>query len=214
MGIYVFLHDSYADWELGYILPELVQHERKPVTFGLRKTPVGSLGGLTVTPTLSLDEIDVASVQALILPGGLSWKDFESTALDELVRQLNARRVPVAGICAATGYLARLGLLDSVAHTSNSVAFLKERAPGYSGAARYQNKMSVSDGGIITAGGLGAVDFTYDLLRALNIGDTVYQETWYRAFKHGEEPRDSGKLEQATSWSNVINLETLTFEDD
>ncbi len=214
MSVYVFLNDTYADWELGYLLPELLQHQRKAVTFGLTRKAVKSLGSLMVTPEISLSDIDLPSVQAVILPGGLFWKNFESPELDVFVKELRARRIPIAGICAATGYLARLGMLDSVTHTSNSPAFLKERSPSYTGGARYLAQMAASDDGIITAGGLGAVDFTYEILSALKIGDQKYRDTWYRMFKHGEEPREEQRENQAASWTNVVSLESLTFERD
>jgi len=181
--VHVFLHDAYGDWELGYILPELISKGVEVLTFGISATAVRSAGSLQVTPTLAIDQVDAG--QMLILPGGRFWSDLDDARLDQLVSTLHDRSVPIAAICAATGYLARLSLLDSVAHTSNSIAFLRERAPGYRGDLHYRNAAAVSDGKIITAGGLGAVDFTYEILRELGVGDP---RVWYRAFKYGEEP--------------------------
>ncbi|MBI4862201.1 MAG: hypothetical protein HY815_18375 [Candidatus Riflebacteria bacterium] len=89
-------------------------------------------------------------------------------------------------ICAATGYLARLGLLDHVAHTSDSLAFLNERAPGYAGEALYRDQLAVRDSGVVTASGLGAVEFTFEILSALDLGTPSERDAWFRAFKHGE----------------------------
>jgi putative intracellular protease/amidase len=194
--VHVFLHDDYADWELGYILPELrsppagafAKNTRRVVTFGLASGPVESMGGLSVTPHVRLDEVRPGDVEALLLPGGKFWAAFEHEPLDAFVKAIAGRGVLIGAICAATGYLARLGLLDEVEHTSNSLAFLKERAPGYRGDAHYQPALAVSHGNVVTASGLGAVDFTDKLLRALAIYPPEICDVWYRAFKHGEDP--------------------------
>jgi putative intracellular protease/amidase/uncharacterized protein YciI len=184
--IHVFLHDTYADWELGYVLPELARSGHEVVTFALSAAPVRSLGALRVTPEAEIDRVH--DPELLILPGGLFWPALDDARLDALVRRCRARRAPVAAICAATGYLAKLGLLDDVDHTSNSLEFLQQRAPAYRGAARYRRVAAVSDAKLITAGGLGAVDFSYEILKALGYPEL---ESWYRAFKHGEEPGSS-----------------------
>src|SRR5688572_28475270 len=128
MSVFVFVHDDHADWELGYLLPELrspavsPQIEKQPrrvATFGIDGAPIVSMGGLRITPDLSLSAVVADEVEALVLPGGTFWRSFRDERLDALVLAARRRRALVAGICGATGYLARLGLLDSVAHTSN-----------------------------------------------------------------------------------------------
>jgi putative intracellular protease/amidase len=201
LAVYVFLHDGYADWELGYILPELrtpaalpqvTKRTRRVVTFGLAGAPVESIGGLSVTPQVRLDDVPLDDIEALIVPGGTFWVELEHRPLDALVRAVAARGRVVGGICAATAYLAQLGLLDEVMHTSNSLAFLKERAPGYRGEQGYREELAVSDCNIVTASGLGAVDFTHKLLRALEVYPPDVCDIWYRAFKHGEDPFATG----------------------
>jgi putative intracellular protease/amidase len=197
MAVLVFLHDTYADWELGYILSELVspaalpgitKKRREVVTFGLSDAAVTSMGTLRVTPSTTIDRVDPDRAEALILPGGLFWSELADERLDALVGRLARRGAPVAAICAATGYLARLGLLDAVRHTSNSVSFLKERAPDYRGDDHYVAQPAVRDGGLVTASGLGAVEFTVEILRALDVYPPEVCDVWYRAFKHGEDP--------------------------
>jgi len=186
--IYAFLHESFADWDLGYVLPELISGGRNVRTFAMASGPVRSLGGLHVVPDIGIEEVDLSEARMVILAGGTFWRDFRAEALDRLVREARSRRVAIAGICAATGYLARLGVLDEVAHTSNSLEFLVERAPAYAGAARYRGALAVSDEGVITASGLGAAEFTYEILESLGAADAGM---WYRAFKLGEEPEAS-----------------------
>jgi putative intracellular protease/amidase len=196
MAVYVFLNDDYADWEIGYLLPELIsppdpgveKKTRKVVTFGLSAKPVKSMGGLRVAPETSFDQIDVADIEALILPGGMFWEQFSNSRLDDLVRRLAKRGTLVAAICAATGYLGRVGLLDDVEHTSNSLAFLKWFAPNYRSEGLYQDVPAAAHRGIVTASGLEAVDFTRKVLEALEVYEPDTLELWYRAFKYGEDP--------------------------
>ena len=199
MTVYVLIHEGYADWELGYVLaelqsppvaPEIPKNRREVVTFGLRGggEPQRSMGGLAVTPQVGIDDIPVESVEALILPGGTFWGDLADERLDTLVRAVRGADKPIAAICAATGYLARLGLLEEVAHTSNGAAYLAEVAPDYGGAEHYQEALAVRAEGIITASGLAAVEFTHEVLSALEVYPAPVQEGWFRAFKYGELP--------------------------
>ena len=198
MTIYVFLNNQYADWEIGYLLPELIgdspaphihKNKREVVTFGLNGESVRSMGGLRVTPEMTLDKVDAGTIDALILPGGEFWSDFNQPKFDALVRDVAMRGKLVAGICAATAYLGRLGLLDGVEHTSNSQEFLRRSAPKYAGAALYKNQSVVAHCNIVTASGLMAVDFTDKLLRLLDVYEPRICDIWYNMFKHGIEPR-------------------------
>jgi putative intracellular protease/amidase len=196
VAVYVFLSEAFADWEIGYLLPELLgppdpgmkKNVREVVTFGLTEQPVRSMGNLNVSPDTGLEHVDPDRVEALILPGGMSWKKFSNPRLDELVKNLVNREIIVAAICAATGYLGRLGLLNEVEHTSNSLGFLKWFAPTYTGESHYQTAPAVCDRQIITASGLAAVEFTQKVLEALHVYDASGLTAWYRAFKYGEEP--------------------------
>jgi putative intracellular protease/amidase len=196
MAVYVFLNEPYADWELGYLLPELIEppdpgfrkNVREVVTFGLTDRPVKSMGGLKVSPDTTIDRVAESEIEALILPGGMFWEKFSDSRLDGLVRNLANRGTLVGAICAATGYLGRIGLLDDVEHTSNSLAFMKAFAPGYKGEVFYQNVPAVAQRQIVTASGLAPVDFTQKILGALEVYEPDVLGMWYRAFKYGEDP--------------------------
>jgi putative intracellular protease/amidase len=228
VNVFVFLNDNYADWEIGYVLPELVRTGHKVTTFGVTGNPVRSMGSLVVKPDLALTDVESSAPDALILPGGLHWKDFENTAVDSLIKAVHAQGRLVAGICAASGYLGRLGLLDTVAHTSNSPQFLKERAPKYTGEKLYRNELAVSDRKIISASGLGAIDFTYLIMRDLEIDTAENCSMWFRAFKHGDDPFSPkppmesqciriklrpGKTEQFLSWARSLSGRTNELKE-
>ncbi len=208
MTVYAFLHEGYSDWELGYILPELrtpppaptIEKTLKQVTsFGLTTNSVLSMGGLRVTPDVTLADVDLENLEALILPGGTFWNGFEDASLDALVAEVSKANRVIGAICAATGYLAGLGLLDDVDHTSNACAFLKQRAPNYQGQSRYKEELAVDGGNLVTASGLGAVDFAHKLLLKLKVYPPAFADVWLRAFKYGEDPFSKSDASESAS---------------
>ena len=56
----------------------------------------------------------------------------------------------------------------------------------------YRAELAVSHRNFVTASGLGAVDFTDKLLRALEVYPPEVCDIWYRAFKYGEDPFATG----------------------
>ncbi|KAB1438374.1 DJ-1/PfpI family protein [Candidatus Galacturonibacter soehngenii] len=64
--IYIYLKDKMADWELGYILQGLSmqsmlkEEKYKIKTVGKTKDPVKTLGGITMLPDATIEEINKA----------------------------------------------------------------------------------------------------------------------------------------------------------
>ena len=79
--IYVYIFDTLADWELGYVTAELNSGRffkkdapRVSVkTVGISKEPVKTMGGLTIVPDCVIDDIAVNDKSVLLLPGGNTW---------------------------------------------------------------------------------------------------------------------------------------------
>jgi putative intracellular protease/amidase len=188
MAFYVFLHSHFADWEISYILPEPVEFKHPVVRFGLSEEPVISLGGLKVIPETSLSKFDLKSVDFLLLPGGDFWNAFSDSRFESFIRDLRGRGRPVGAICAATGYLARLGFLDDVKHTSNDLEFLKKVAPKYKGEKLYSAALATHDNGIFTASGIGHAEFTRDILINLKLYSEKEAYEWYGHLKKPEAP--------------------------
>lgn len=190
MNTFVFLHDGYADWELAFLLPELIGAQRSVRTFALSDRPVRSMGGLLVTPDISIEQVDLESAEGVIIPGGTFWKTFKNQALATLVTEARARNLILGAICDATGYLAQLGLLDEVKHSSASREFLRERAPNYKGSDLYQDTPATRDGKLVSADGYGAVDFAAKLFELYEIDSPETIEKWYHANKTGKWRED------------------------
>ena len=94
----------------------------------------------------------------------------------------------VAGICDGTVALARAGLLDAVAHTSNSPENLPPT--GYRGAGRYRDQPgAVTDDRVITAPGTAPVSFMTAVLEELGLRN---DELDYYVGLHAAEHRATG----------------------
>jgi len=188
--VHVLVFDGFADWEPAYALAELRRWgKRDVVVAGFDPNPVTSMGGLRVTPTRTLADIQPAEVEILILPAGDLWEGvYPRSEVEHLLATLLSAHVPIAAICGATLPLARAGLLDQRRHTSNMPTYLSEHAPDYTGSAFYDAALAVTDQGIITASGLGPVEFAREIFRALGVFSASDEQLWFNMFKHGELP--------------------------
>lgn len=189
--VHLFVFNGLADWEASYAIaginspamPEATGRYRV-VTVGLTREPVVTMGGMRVLPDSTLEELDPAESALLILPGGVPWDAGELGEVMPMVARFLGRGAPVAAICGATAGLARAGFLNTVRHTSNAAAYLE--ATGYKGAAHYQDAAAVADGGIITAGAQGALEFAAQIFRQLELYPDETIEAWYQLFKTGD----------------------------
>ncbi len=187
--VHLFVLDTMADWEPGFA----IAHINRPMpgvssgfrvrTVGQDRTPVRSMGGLTIVPDLSLSEISPSGSAMLILPGADLWGDESTDPVLSMAKEFVAAGVPVAAICGATFGLARAGLLDDRLHTGNDPGWLA--SSGYGGAAHYVQEPAVEDGGVITASVTASLEFARLVLARLGIFSTTALEAWYGLYKTG-----------------------------
>ncbi|HSB52836.1 MAG TPA: type 1 glutamine amidotransferase family protein [Gemmatimonadales bacterium] len=187
-AVHVLVFDGFADWEPSYALAQIRQTGAAPVvSVGLSHHPVRSMGGLTVMPDVTVEQIAPEQVRLFILPGGDQW---ETAGLDarlvSLLEGCMANGAPLAAICAATTAVARAGLLHGRAHTSNGLEYLKAQVPDYIFENDYVDQLAVRDRGLITASGLGAVEFAREIFAELEVFSEGDLEMWYRMFKYGQ----------------------------
>jgi len=191
-AVYFFVVPGFADWEAAHALAELRRHGGYEVqVVGFTREPVQSMGGVTVQPTRSLAEVDPADVALFVLPGGDRWEQqpLERELVDAL-STLDARRVPIAAICAATTAIARAGLLRGRRHTSNGLEYLKRQVPTYTEAANYVDAPAVRDGGLITATGLADVEFAREIMTELAVLAADDRAYWAKLFRGGRLPAE------------------------
>jgi putative intracellular protease/amidase len=187
--VYLFVFDGLADWEPAHALCELRRSGQFDVlTVGLARQTITTMAGLKVVADLSLDDVNPKNVSLLLLPGGVMWEQQSQPAVQSLLRNLHDEQVAIAAICGATLEVARAGLTDQCRHTSNALSYLKSMVPDYRDEAFYVDELAVSDRGIITASGLGSVDFAREIFRLLKVYDDKDLRIWYDMFKHGLIP--------------------------
>jgi putative intracellular protease/amidase len=185
---HILLFDGYMDWEPALLLAELRRSGGFDVhAIGFDSEPATSKGGLRVLVERALVDVSPEDFEFLILPGGDLWEvgDYPREAVHSLVARLEAAGTPIAAICGATIALARAGVLDARRHTSNLRDYLVENAREYSGQEYYVDELSVRDRGVITASGLGHVEFARDVLAEAGVFSEDDLVKWYDAYKHG-----------------------------
>lgn len=185
----IYLPEGFADWEGAYLMPELVENKRPFITVSESGKPVTSIGGLKVTPDAALDDVAISDIQGLVLIGSDGWVDpAKNQKVLALTGQLLNQGTLLAAICAATVALGRVGLLDNHKHTSNDLEFLKKINPSYKGEKNYLNQLAVQDRNLITATGIGPLEFTLEIMRALDIHSEEKRKHWFAMFKYGTKP--------------------------
>lgn len=166
----VLLTEGFADWECAHLMAtgrSYFGFEIAVVTPGGKM--VTSSGGLRVQSDLALEALDPSAFDALVVCGGDIWTSPEAPDPAPQLRAFVAQGKLIAGICAATLALARAGVLDSVAHTSNAADFIA--GSGYGGQAHYRDTpAAVRDGLVVTAPGTAPVTYMAEIFGALGYG--------------------------------------------
>lgn len=192
--VYVYILDTLADWELGYVTSELHSGrffkkgapQLSLKTVGNAKDPIHTMGGLTVVPDCLIDDVAVCETSVLLLPGANTWNDPKQGAIIEKASELLSAGATVGAICGATAALAGFGLLDGRPHTSNGPGFLEMVVPGYKGQGYYIDQPSVSDHNLITAGSTGSLLWAKQSIAHLGVFEWNTLESWYAYFSTGK----------------------------
>lgn len=203
--ILFFLLDGYADWETGYASAKLHNLGYNVYTISLKLPSVRSQGNFLTSVDYSLDTFhDYQNLASLLLIGGTGWgnqhliKGYDKNSYDEdtsksikrfIDYSLSVPNVVVAAICDGATFMADNGYLDKIPHTGNSLAHLSEKALKYEGEDLFQEKQAVYSGRIITANGTAPLEFSREILIALNeLGSKKNINEWYMLNKRGSFP--------------------------
>ena len=140
-------------------------------------------------PDATLDTVNADEAAIFILPGGDMWEEKSTEKLIALLHKLKAASVPIAAICGATLEIARAKLTERLRHTSNSPDYLKTMIADYKDEDFYVDKLAVTDNNVITASGLGSVEFAQEIIKRLEIYDEADKKFGLRCSKHGIFPK-------------------------
>ncbi|MBN2619216.1 MAG: DJ-1/PfpI family protein [Spirochaetales bacterium] len=188
---YIYLLNGIADWEIGYLIAELNSKrylskssniDLKFVSYSLN--PIKTMGGAIMEPQLELKNVKFNSGDILLLPGSDSWDSVQDEFLIKVLNNYQKENIIVASICGSTLFLANLGLLNNIKHTSNDLYYLKMVCPDYTGEAFYSTDNVVSSYNLITASSIAALEFTYEVLKKLEVMTSETLEAWYNLFNN------------------------------
>lgn len=186
-GVYLLVFDGFADWEPAHAIAELRRYGQYRVeTVGIKSLPVESMGGMRVLPSKTITDVNITDVALFIVPGGDRWllAPIEKE-IEELLKQLDSRQVPIAAICGATVAVAKIGLLQGRLHTSNGLEFLRSHANEYHEENNYVDSLAVRSQRLITASGLGDVEFAREIFEELDVLSPEDRAEWAMIFRSG-----------------------------
>ncbi|MGN7312994.1 type 1 glutamine amidotransferase family protein [Alkalicoccobacillus gibsonii] len=189
--VFLYVFNTMSDWEYGYLIAELhsgryFKKELEPfkvMTVGATKEIITTMGGLSISPDISLAECTLEKNDLLILPGGTTWsEDVHQPILERTAQALETGTI-VAAICGAIEGLANIGCLDTRDHTSNNLDYTKMVCPNYRGEEHYKLESVVSDVNLITASGIAPLEFAREVLKKLEIVSPDTLHAWYNLYK-------------------------------
>lgn len=192
--VYIYVLDTLADWELGYVTAELNSRrffkkdapEVSVKTAAISREPVKTMGGLTIVPDCTIDEIAVSEKSVLLLPGANTWDNPGHNVIIKKAGELLSAGAMVCAICGATAALANAGLLDQRPHTSNGAGYLEMVSPAYKGQRCFVDMPSVADRNLITASSTGGLLWAKQIIERLDVFQRNTLEAWYAYFSTGE----------------------------
>ena len=182
------LLEQYADWEAAYVstaIHMLGQGKFEVKTVSLSKEPITSIGGIHAAADYTVDSAP-KNYDALLLIGGMRWREERTQKMIPLVEHCVKNGKILGGICDAAAFLASIGVLDSVKHTGNRLSALEEwQGTKYKGAENFQARQAICDKNIITANGVGHLEFTREMLLLLEANSPEQIDQWYDFYKNG-----------------------------
>ncbi len=183
----IILTQGFADWEYALIAGLGGPFYGLDIQFFTPETgEIRSQGGLTCIVSKNVNAIPDWSPKVIAVIGGMIWESEDAPNINKLLQDHHASGGSVAGICGGTLALARAGLLNENAHTSNGLDFLSKNAKTYEGAKYFQQSTAaVSKNNIITAAGTAPVSFTGKIFESAGLDpDTVSQLKEMMAAEH------------------------------
>lgn len=192
--IYIYLLSTLADWEIAPVSAELNSKrffkDGAPQvvvkTVAVSKEPVKTMGGLTIVPDCTIDEIELSEKTVLLLPGADTWAEAQNAPIIQKASALLSKGGTVCAICGATVALANAGLLNDRPHTSNGAGFLEMFCPSYKGQKFYVDQPAVRDGNLITGSATGSLMWAKLIIEKLGVFSPQTLEAWHAYFSTGK----------------------------
>ena len=186
------LLNEYTDWEGAFLSTALhvgvipggeIKYEVH--TVAPTSDTVCSIGGFRTLPDYSFENMP-KDYAALVLIGGNRWDSPEAELVVPLVQEALDKSKIVGAICNGASFLCSDGFLNNIKHTGNGLDQLKKwGGPRYTNAENYVEAQAVSDKNIVTANGVGYLEFTCEILLLLKANSPEQIDAWYDFYKNG-----------------------------
>ena len=160
--LYIFFAPGFEETEAVGTLDMLLRAELDVKSVGVGGRTVTGCHGITVVCDLADDEISLAEIEGIILPGGIpgTLNLEKSQAVQAAIDYAAQRDLLICAICAAPTILGHLGLLKGKRFTC--FPGFECRIDGEYTAGRVER-----DGNFITAKGMGCtIPFAVEIIRA------------------------------------------------
>lgn len=192
--IYVYVLDTLADWELGHVMSELhsgrfFKKDAPQIslkTVGSTKDAVKTMGGITIVPDCTVEDVIADRGNMLLLPGADTWSEQTHSDILQKAQEFLSCGAAVCAICGATVALGNRGILDQRPHTSNGAGFLEMFCPNYKGTPFYVDLPAVADNNLITAAATGALSWAKQIIAYLGVFKPETLKAWYQYFSTGK----------------------------
>jgi len=165
MNVFMLLYNGFVEFEIAVFLTILPKSSTLR-TFSVDEKEVTSLGRLRVVADSLLDSINPEEVDLLVIPGGEPKTYKHRTDIQELLRSIHNRGVPIAAICGGPEFLAQAGILKGKRITHGHDP---EYAAQVFADCTITDEDVVVDGNVITARGLAYVEFAVEIGRQLSL---------------------------------------------
>ena len=186
------IFNEYTDWEGAFLSTALhvgvipggeIKYEVH--TVAPTSDAVRSIGGFRTLPDYSFENMP-QDYAALVLIGGNRWDSPEAELVAPLVQEALDKGKIVGAICNGASFLCSHGFLNNVKHTGNGLDQLKHGGgEKYTNEAKYVAAQAISDKNIVTANGVGHLEFTREMLLLLKANSSENIDTWYDFYKNG-----------------------------
>ena len=194
MNVFLYVLETLADWEISFLIAEINSGRYlkkniispKIIKVGNNLTAIKTMGGIEIIPDIDVDNMNIEDKDLIVLPGADTWQNENNRKIIDIVSENINRDITIAAICGATIALADYGVLDNKKHTSNDKEVLKMFCKNYKGENLYENKFVVIDNNLITATGLAPLEFSYEVIKKINVMENSTLDAWYNLNKTKE----------------------------
>ncbi len=160
----------------------------KIVAVAETERPMTSSGGPAVVPDARFADGDTYDV--LLVPGGKGVRtEVENTAMLDWLRAASAKAEVVTSVCTGSALLARAGLLDGRAATTNKLAFDWVRGVSQTETVEWQRSARwVKDGKFYTSSGVSAgTDMSLQVIADLLGAEAAEQAAFWAEYEENND---------------------------